>query len=97
MGRFSAAALALACAAPAMILPTVLHAGDRTLPMHFNLRLQGPGETCGGNCTLLIEASGAITADTPQEFKNFARERDLKGAMVVLDSDGGSVHGAIGL
>jgi hypothetical protein len=80
-----------------MILPTVLHAGDRTLPMHFNLRLQGPGETCGGNCTLLIEASGAITADTPQEFKNFARERDLKGAMVVLDSDGGSVHGAIGL
>jgi len=80
-----------------MILPAVLHAGDRTLPMHFNLRLQGPGETCAGNCTLLIEASGAVTADTPQEFKNFARERDLKGAMVVLDSDGGSVHGAIAL
>ena len=44
-----------------------------------------------------ISASGAITADTPHDFENFAQGRDLAGATVVLDSDGGSVHGAIAL
>jgi hypothetical protein len=45
----------------------------------------------------LISASGAITADTPHDFELFAQKRDLTGATVVLDSDGGSVHGAIKL
>jgi len=97
MGRLPAAALALVVVAPALLLPTATRGADRTLPMHFNLRLQGPADPCGARCKLLIGASGAITADTPQDFKNFARERDLTGAMVVLDSDGGSVHGAITL
>jgi hypothetical protein len=84
-------------AAPAFLVPAASRAADRTLPMHFKLRLQGPSETCGATCKLLVAASGAITADTPQNFKNFARERDLSGAAIVLDSDGGSVHGAIAL
>jgi hypothetical protein len=69
--------------------------------MQFSLRLQGPAKTCGRHCRLLVVARGAITADTPVEFKTFAdnvaKGRKLNGALVVLESDGGSVHGAIRL
>lgn len=65
--------------------------------MRFELIRQGPSETCGARCKMLIAATGAITADTPRDFAVFAKGRDLNGATVVLDSDGGSVHGAIAL
>ena len=68
-----------------------------TLPMRFALHHKGPAEACGANCRLLVSASGMITADTPRDFENFAHGRDLRGATVVLDSLGGSVHGAIAL
>jgi hypothetical protein len=97
MGRFFAAALAFALAVPVVLTPVPSRASDRTLPMRFYLRLQGPSEACGGKCRLLIAARGAIAAETPQDFKNFARHHDLAGATVVLDSGGGSVHGAISL
>jgi hypothetical protein len=97
MSRFVAAALALVVTTPVLLLPATSRGSDRTLPMQFSLRLQGPGDVCAPNCRTLISASGAITADTPQDFKTFARDRDLTGAAVVLDSDGGSVHGAIAL
>jgi hypothetical protein len=72
-------------------------AGDRALPMRFELRQEGPAESCGAQCRLWISAAGAITAETPAEFRNFMNGRDLNGATVVLDSDGGSVLGAIAL
>jgi hypothetical protein len=97
MSRSLSLACALALAAPFLILPSPLHASDRVLPMHFELRAQGPAETCGTNCNLFIAASGAITADTPRNFLVFAQNRDLTGATVVIDSDGGSVLGAIAL
>ena len=65
--------------------------------MHFELRVQGPAETCGRSCKSFIAASGAITADTPRHFLVFAQSHDVTGATVVIDSDGGSVHGAIAL
>ncbi|MFN3658124.1 MAG: hypothetical protein ACK4UO_12780 [Pseudolabrys sp.] len=65
--------------------------------MRFEAHRQGPADVCGANCRLLISASGAITADTPREFLNFMQGRNLAGATLVLDSDGGSVHGAIAL
>ncbi|MGA7974171.1 MAG: hypothetical protein WCA36_15335 [Pseudolabrys sp.] len=69
--------------------------------MQFSLRLQGPAKACGHRCRLIVVARGAITADTPAEFKAFANSvairRKLNGALVVLESDGGSVHGAIKL
>lgn len=88
---------ALAFAAPALLSPAALHASDRALPMHFDLRLQGPADVCGKNCKTFIAAVGAITADTPRHFLLFAQSHDVGGATVVLDSDGGSVHGAIAL
>ena len=69
----------------------------RALPMQFELRQEGPADTCGAQCRMLISASGAITSDTPTLFHNFASGRDLNGATVVLDSDGGSVLGAMAL
>ena len=97
MVRSLAAALALAAAVQLQLLPASAEAGDRTLPMQFELRLQGPADSCAVKCQLWISASGAITADTPQDFERFAQNHDLAGATVVLDSDGGSVHGAMAL
>ena len=69
--------------------------------MQFSLRLEGPAKVCGSHCRLIVAASGAITADSAVDFKDFAKSLDkgrkLKGALVVLESDGGSVHGAIKL
>ncbi|MEI8274549.1 MAG: hypothetical protein WCG00_00985 [Hyphomicrobiales bacterium] len=72
-------------------------AGDRTLPMRFDLRRQGPAESCGVTCKTYIAASGAITADSARDFIRAMQGRDLTGAVLVLDSDGGSVLGAIAL
>jgi hypothetical protein len=90
-------AIALASAALVKPLPASAQVADRTLPMRFDLRQQGPADICGAQCPLWISASGAITADTPRDFELFAQGRDLTGATVVLDSDGGSVRGAIAL
>ena len=88
---------ALALAALLALLPGSLLASDRALPMRFELRVQGPAAVCGSNCKTFIAASGAITADTPRHFLLFAQNHDVDGATVVLNSDGGSVHGAIAL
>ena len=95
MIRFPALFLALACAAPVILLPHA-RAADRALPMRFDLRHPDP-KACGSQCRPWISASGAIVADTPQEFTNFVRGRDLRGLTVAFDSDGGSVIGAIAL
>ncbi len=97
MGRSLAIIVALALAVPVLVLPASSKPIDRNMPMQFSLRLEGPAKTCGEHCRLVVGASGAITADTPVDFKAFAKGRKLKGALVVLESDGGSVHGAIKL
>ena len=68
-----------------------------TLPMNFILRYEAPAENCGAKCRLLVVATGFITAETPRQFALFAKARDLTGATVVLNSEGGSVDGAIAL
>ena len=69
----------------------------RALPMHFEWRQEGPAEACGNQCLIWISAVGVITADTPREFTKFIQGRDARGATLVLDSDGGSVHGSLAL
>jgi hypothetical protein len=64
---------------------------ERKLPMKFGW------VTCEPNCRGWISAVGIITADTPREFEEFARDHQLDGATVVLDSSGGSVNDAISL
>ncbi len=52
---------------------------------------------CEPKCRGWISAVGIITADTPKDFEEFSRGRQLGGATVVLDSSGGSVNDAIAL
>lgn len=64
---------------------------ERKLPMKFSWI------ACQPNCRGWVSAVGVITADSPKEFDDFARGRQLKGATIVLDSSGGSVNDAIAL
>ncbi|WP_314961128.1 hypothetical protein [Bradyrhizobium cosmicum] len=64
---------------------------ERKLPMKFNW------VACEPNCRGWVSAVGIITADTPKDFEEFSRNRQLGGATVVLDSSGGSVNDAITL
>jgi hypothetical protein len=64
---------------------------ERKLPMKFGW------VACEPSCRGWVSAVGIITADTPKDFDDFARGRQLGGATVVLDSSGGSVNDAITL
>jgi hypothetical protein len=88
-------AFTLAFSALGLLLPASAEVADRTMPMHFYLRTQGPVDACIGKCQTWISANGAISADTPRDFELFAKGHDITGATLVLDSDGGSVLGAI--
>jgi len=71
--------------------------GARSLPMQFEWRVEGPAEACGAKCRTWVSAIGTITADTVHDFREFARQHDLHGMTLALDSGGGSVHGALEL
>jgi hypothetical protein len=86
-------AAVLCIAMPAML--GLAHAGgsleERKLPMRFNW------VACRPNCRGWVSAVGIVTADSPGDFEEFARGRQLGGATIVLDSSGGSVNDAISL
>jgi hypothetical protein len=90
---------ALCLALPAIVVTSgnSAHAGggggleERKLPMRFNWI------ACGPDCRGWVSAVGIVTTDSPQDFEEFARGRDLKGATLVLDSSGGSVNDSIAL
>jgi hypothetical protein len=71
------------------------HAGialeERKLPMKFSWI------ACQPNCRGWVSAVGIVTADSPRDFDEFARGRQLGGATIVLDSSGGSVNDSIAL
>jgi hypothetical protein len=64
---------------------------ERKLPMKFSWI------ACQPNCRGWVNAVGIVTADTPGDFDEFARGRQLGGATIVLDSSGGSVNDSIAL
>jgi len=64
---------------------------ERKLPMHFKW------VACQPDCKGWVSAVGIVTADSPKEFEEFARDRQLGGATIVLDSSGGSVNDSIAL
>jgi len=63
---------------------------ERKLPMRFSW------VACDPNCGW-VAAVGIVTGDTPKDFDDFTKGRDLNGATLVLDSSGGSVNDAITL
>jgi hypothetical protein len=64
---------------------------ERKLPMRFNW------VACDPDCRGWVSAVGIVTADSPKDFDEFARGRQLGGATIVLDSSGGSVNDSIAL
>jgi hypothetical protein len=83
------------CIALVAMLSGSAHAGvvleERKLPMKFTW------VDCQPNCRGWVSAAGIVTADSPREFDEFARGRQLGGATIVLDSSGGSVNASIAL
>ena len=71
------------------------HAGvtleERKLPMKFSW------VACQPDCRGWVSAVGVVTADSPKDFDEFARGRQLGGVTIVLDSSGGSVNDSIAL
>lgn len=65
--------------------------------MRFEWRSEGPESLCGNQCRNWISAVGAIKDDTARQFEAFARTHDVRSATLVLDSQGGSVLGALAL
>ena len=94
MGELVAAVLSIAFGFVALGMPA--RATDK-LPMNFILRYEATAESCGAKCRLLVVATGSITAETPRQFALFAKAHDLTRGTVVLNSEGGSVDGAIAL
>jgi hypothetical protein len=92
---FCAAALCLALPGATATFGTSARAGgsleERKLPMKFSW------VACEPNCRGWISAVGVVTADSPRDFDQFARGRDLAGATIVFDSSGGSVNDSIAL
>jgi hypothetical protein len=64
---------------------------ERKLPMKFSW------VACQPNCRGWVSAVGIVTAETSRHFDDFARDHQLKGETVVLDSSGGSVNDSIAL
>ena len=90
-----AAALCIALPGATTTLGNSAYAGvtleERKLPMHFTW------VACQPNCKGWVTAVGIVTSDSPRDFDEFARGRELDGATIVLDSSGGSVNDSITL
>lgn len=84
---------ALICSVPAATLTqsTAQPVSPEPNSMRFEWMREGPAESCGEACREWIAATGAITADTLRDFELFTEARDVRGALLVLDSGGGSV------
>src|ERR1700730_17265428 len=63
----------------------------QTSSMRFEWRGGEQAELCGKTCHLWISAVGPVTGRSPDEFEAFAKQKDARGATLVLDSEGGSV------
>ena len=98
MLRLLGGAFALACGiAQAVAASPTVPDDSGSAPMRFEWRREGPADVCAPNCRIWISAVGYITADTPREFESFAKDPNVRGAVLVLDSDGGSVLGTLTL
>jgi hypothetical protein len=89
---------------PSVADEPVAGSADNSSPMRFALFADGSPETCATTCRPLIAASGMVTVDTARQFIAFVRDNALQtarggqaDATVVLESDGGSVLGALDL
>ena len=90
-----ASALSIAVSAVIAALGGSAQAGgaleERKLPMRFTW------VACEPNCRGWVSAVGIVTNESPKDFDEFAKGRELHGTTIVLDSSGGSVNDSIAL
>jgi hypothetical protein len=65
--------------------------------MRFEWRSEKPADLCGKTCRMWISAVGPITDSTVHDFEAFAEQKDVRGATLALESEGGSVVDTIEL
>ncbi|MGD9924361.1 MAG: hypothetical protein AB7V13_23395, partial [Pseudorhodoplanes sp.] len=88
-------AVALGCLFVSFAAPIAESDPSRSATMQFVLRQDA---SCVPKCrTVFVSATGMIRAETARDFEAFATRHNIRGATIVLNSEGGSVHGAIAL
>jgi len=88
-------AVALGCLFVSFAAPVAESDPSRSAPMQFSLRQDTAN--CGTRCKTWVAATGMIRAETSRDFEIFAAKHNIRGSTIVLNSEGGSVHGAIAL
>jgi hypothetical protein len=89
--------LALACTCLSALAAGGPLDESKSASMRFEWRGDGPADLCGNTCRSWISAAGPVTERTPHDFEVFQELRDVRGATLVLDSEGGSVVDTIAL
>jgi hypothetical protein len=88
-------AVALGCLFVSFAAPVAESDPSRSAPMQFSLRQDAT--SCVTKCKTWVSATGMIRAETARDFEVFAAKNNVRGSTIVLNSEGGSVHGAIAL
>jgi len=88
--------LVLACSCLSALAGSAPSDKPKSSSMRFEWRVETAG-LCGKTCRTWISAVGPVTEHTPDDFMAFAGQKDVHGATLVLDSEGGSVVDTIKL
>ncbi len=90
--------ISAAAAQPSPQAPTPgLQPADAKPPMRFEWVREGPADKCRNHCREWISASGRIIPNTTRSFVEFMQQRQVRGATVVIESDGGAVGASMAL
>src|SRR5215471_21441566 len=88
------AALVAACLMLFVNAASAANDQTKSATMRFEWNTDVP--SCGAEpARVWISASGPVTETTAADFETFAGSSDLRGALIVLDSEGGSVLSAL--
>jgi hypothetical protein len=88
------AALVAACLILFVSAASAANDQTKSASMRFEWNTDVP--SCGAEpARVWISASGPVTETTAADFEAFAGSSDLRGALIVLDSEGGSVLSAL--
>jgi hypothetical protein len=94
MIRYVLGGLLLACTSLSALAGGAIDK-PRTPSMRFEWRSEKPADLCDQMCRTWISAVGPVTDQTPHDFAAFAEQKDVRGATLALDSEGGSVVSTI--
>lgn len=97
LGGLALACMSLTCTCLSALADGAPIDEPKSSSMRFEWRGEKPADLCGKMCRMWISAVGPVTERTPHDFEAFAEQKDVRGATLVLDSEGGSVVDTIEL